>query len=80
LRAGDSVTVLPEVAARWVARGIATSASTRAPLPDDFPGRDALVTAGITTLELVPRTLPALVALKGVGRVTAQRILDAVAG
>jgi hypothetical protein len=77
LRPGMVVQVLPVVADRWAAHGIAERVAPRS-LPADFPGRDALVTAGITTLDLVPRTLPALVAIRGVGRVTAERILDAL--
>lgn len=48
------------------------------PLPEDFPGRDALAEAGIITLEEVPTDGDALVAIKGIGQVTAGQILGAL--
>jgi hypothetical protein len=45
------------------------------PLPDDFPGRDALLAAGIDALEDVPRTGKDLTAVSGIGKVTANQIL-----
>ena len=45
------------------------------PLPGDFPGYEALVAAGITSLELVPNDGDALMGIKGIGRVTANQIL-----
>ena len=45
------------------------------PLPEDFPGRDALLAEGIDALEDVPRTGAALTAVNGVGKVTANQIL-----
>jgi hypothetical protein len=45
------------------------------PLPDDFPGKAALETAGIAYLEDVPRTGKALTAVSGIGAVTANQIL-----
>lgn len=47
-------------------------------LPDDFPGRDALVTAGFSTLESVPADGDALVKIEGIGKVTAGKILAAL--
>lgn len=45
------------------------------PLPDDFPGKLALEEAGIVYLETVPRDGDQLIAIKGIGRVTAGQIL-----
>lgn len=45
------------------------------PLPEDFPGRDALLAAGIDALEDVPRTGSGLTAVSGIGKVTANQIL-----
>jgi hypothetical protein len=45
------------------------------PLPADFPGAEALAEAGIVYLEAVPRDGDALVAIPGIGKVTAGRIL-----
>jgi hypothetical protein len=45
------------------------------PLPDDFPGKAALETAGIAYLEDVPRTGKELTAVSGIGTVTANQIL-----
>lgn len=50
----------------------------RAALPEDFPGREALVAVGIEALDAVPRTRRGLTALPGVGRVIAMRILEAL--
>lgn len=45
------------------------------PLPLTLPGRDALLAAGIETLENVPRTGKRLTAVSGIGKVTANQIL-----
>lgn len=45
------------------------------PLPEDFPGRDALLAAGIDVLEDVPRSGNGLTAVSGIGKVTANQIL-----
>lgn len=45
------------------------------PLPEDFPGRDALIAAGYTVLEMVPRKGKDLTAVSGIGPVTANQIL-----
>ena len=50
------------------------------PIPDGFPGKAELEAAGITVLETVPADGDALVALPGIGKVTAGRILVALKG
>lgn len=50
-------------------------AAAGTPLPEDFPGRAALEAAGIDTLEAVPRDGDDLVAISGIGKVTAGQIL-----
>lgn len=50
-------------------------APTGTPLPEDFPGRAALAAAGIDSLEAVPRDGDDLVAIAGIGKVTAGQIL-----
>lgn len=50
------------------------------PLPEDFPGRDALIAAGIDDLAAVPADGDQLVAIKGIGKVTAGQILAALKG
>lgn len=45
------------------------------PLPENFPGRDALLAAGIDALEDVPRKGKELTAVSGIGPVTANQIL-----
>lgn len=45
------------------------------PLPDDFPGKEALLAAGIDALEDVPRKGKDLTAVSGIGPVTANQIL-----
>lgn len=45
------------------------------PIPDGFPGRDALFDAGITTVERIPHDGDSLVEIKGIGKVTAGQIL-----
>lgn len=52
--------------------------SPGSPLPDDFPGLDALAEAGIVYLETVPRDGDALVAIPGIGKATAGKILAAL--
>lgn len=47
-----------------------------APLPEDFPGFDALLTAGITTFGEVPYEKSELTAINGIGPATADRILE----
>lgn len=50
-------------------------ARPQTPLPSDFPGRDKLAAAGILFVEDVPRDGDQLVAIEGIGQVTAGRIL-----
>jgi hypothetical protein len=51
----------------------------RAPLPADFPGRDALARAGFRFLDqLEGLTETNLLEVPGVGRATARRILEAL--
>ncbi len=50
------------------------------PLPDDFPAKDKLAAAGILYLETVPRDGDDLVAIEGIGQVTAGRILAYLVG
>lgn len=45
------------------------------PLPTDFPGYEALLTAGIETIEAIPNDGDKLTAIKGIGKVTANQIL-----
>lgn len=54
-------------------------AAAGTPLPEDFPGRAALEAAGIDTLEAVPRDGDDLVAISGIGKVTAGQILARLA-
>lgn len=50
------------------------------PLSEDFPGRELLEAAGIVTVEqLADKTRDELIALKGIGATTADRILAAIA-
>ena len=50
-------------------------------LPADFPGRDALVAAGLGCLEDIQgATLEELVQIRGIGKATAQKILAALEG
>lgn len=50
-------------------------------LPEDFPGREALEGAGLTTLEaLKGKSAEELTAIKGVGPATAEKILAALKG
>jgi hypothetical protein len=55
-----------------------TPAATETPLPDDFPGRDALLAAGYKTVESVPRDRQTLIDLDGIGEKTADKILAAL--
>jgi hypothetical protein len=45
------------------------------PLPEEFPGYDALTEAGIIYLETVPRKGDELVMVPGIGKATANKIL-----
>lgn len=49
------------------------------PLPEDFPGHDALVAAGYTTIESVPGDFDALFAIDGIGKATANSIVKELA-
>ena len=49
------------------------------PIPADFPGAEALAEAGVVYLEAVPRDGDALVAIPGIGRATAGKILARLA-
>lgn len=52
--------------------------SAGTPLPNGFPGREALVEAGLSTLESITgKTSEELQSIKGVGERLAHRILDA---
>ena len=73
---GSVIDVPESVAQRWLARGIARVAeSVEAPLPDTFPGRAALIAAGITTIPGVPRDVDDLTRVPGIGTATARRVL-----
>jgi predicted flap endonuclease-1-like 5' DNA nuclease len=49
------------------------------PIPEDFPGRNALLAAGYTTLESLRGLSEAdLIAIKGIGPKLAQQILQAL--
>jgi len=45
------------------------------PIPDDFPGKDALEEAGVLYLETVPRLGADLIEIDGIGKATANKIL-----
>lgn len=45
------------------------------PLPDDYPGKDALEAAGVVYVESVPKTGNELTAISGIGSATANKIL-----
>jgi len=47
-------------------------------IPEDFPGRVDLEAEGIDSLEAVPTELADLVAIAGIGKATARRILKAL--
>lgn len=47
-------------------------------LPDDFPGRDALIASDITTIDAV-RAVANLTAITGIGKATAAAITEALA-
>lgn len=49
-------------------------------LPEDFPGRVDLEAFGIESLQGVPTDLAELVAIPGIGKATAKRILKALGG
>ncbi len=51
---------------------------TVTPIPEEFPGRDALEAAEVTTIEGVPRHPDDLVAIPGIGKGTAAKILEAL--
>jgi hypothetical protein len=77
LSPGDSVTVPGGVAERWTRRGLADALAPDG-FPEGFPGRDALIEAGFASLDGVPRDVGELVLVRGIGRATANRILDAL--
>ena len=49
-------------------------------LPADFPGRSELIAAGKDTLEAVPTVAADLTDIPGIGKKTAQKILQALHG
>ena len=51
---------------------------TVTPMPEEFPGRDALEAAEVRTIEGVPRHEDELVAIPGIGKGTAAKILKAL--
>jgi predicted flap endonuclease-1-like 5' DNA nuclease len=56
-----------------------SSNATETPLPEDFPGRGALLAAGYTTLESLRGLSEAdLIAIKGIGPKLAKQILQAL--
>jgi len=57
-----------------------TQTYTDEPLPEDFPERDALINAGITKLASLPHSMEGLMALEGIGKVRAERILSRLKG
>ncbi len=54
----------------------APTGDSSTPLPDEIPERDLLLSAGVSTLEAIPRTDEELVALNGIGPARAKRILE----
>jgi len=80
-RAGSDCEVPDEVGARWMRKGIAARLPDSVEgLPADFPARSALVAAGVTSLEAVPRASQALESIPGIGKASARRILDRLRG
>lgn len=65
----------PSVAKTDGLTAIREPAHVGTPLPGDFPGVEALAEAGIVYLETVPRDGDALVAIPGIGKATAGKIL-----
>ena len=65
----------PAVEATPLPEDLREPAVEATPLPEDFPGRDALIAAGYTVLEMVPRKGKDLTAVSGIGPVTANQIL-----
>ena len=56
-----------------------SSKATETPLPEDFPGRGALLVAGYTTLESLRGLSEAdLIAIKGIGPKLTKQILQAL--
>lgn len=51
-----------------------TAVSEEIDLPEDIPGRDKLIEAGIVTLAKVPKKAADLAKLKGIGKQTANQI------
>ena len=51
---------------------------TVTPIPEDFPGRDALEAAEVRTIEGIPRDPDDLLAFPGIGKGTAGKILKAL--
>lgn len=58
--------------------GNATTGDGPTDLPDDFPGRDALMDAGHTTIDAV-RAATDLTAITGIGKATAAAITESLA-
>lgn len=82
--AGDIVDDIPAASiARLLEIGAITPAGEGdgpAPLPDDFPGRAALVAAGLTTLGAVREAGERLGAIRGIGPRTLAAIAQALEG
>ena len=50
------------------------------PVPEDFPARERLASAGHVTLESIPRVIEKLMEIDGIGNATALKVLDALEG
>lgn len=68
--------VKADLAEKLVSQGYAVYPDPK--LPADFPGRDALIDAGIATVEQV-RRFSDLTAIKGIGKASATKIQDYLA-
>lgn len=79
LLGGTSTSALPEVAPRTIPADTDEAKTNPAfePLPDTFPGKQALAEAGITTYEQV-RALDDLTKIAGIGAATAAKIEEAL--
>jgi hypothetical protein len=66
----------PPAASQLAANVVDIREPAGTPIPENFPGGEALFAAGINTLERIPRDGDALTAIRGVGKLTAGRILE----
>lgn len=68
-----------EKAKKLIDAGIIATVDEAPALPEDLPGREDLAAAGLTIEELKNYDKNALVALKGIGEATAEKILTYLA-